>query len=117
MRRVTLLALAVVLAFGLSGTAAGYKTYESITVANASIGFTDATINPPGYMQQNHCEGRLETAEIRYRWDGAAPTTTEGIVLQPLEMLTISTNEDAAKLRMIRTGSTSGVIKFTCWAQ
>lgn len=116
MRRLTcLLTLILALTFGVAGSnATPYTTFETITVANTAIGFTAATIDPPGYTQMKTCRGRLETAEIRFRTDGVAPTSSVGTPLEPLEILTLPTHEDMQNLLMIRTGSTSGVITFEC---
>lgn len=115
--RTTLLILALAACLGLSGSAAAYKTFETITVGASSIGITASTIDPPGYPQMQKCVGRLETAEIRFRTDGGTPTASVGTVLEPLEILTIGGHEDADRLRMIRTTSTSGSITFECSAQ
>ncbi|HYC54523.1 MAG TPA: hypothetical protein VEL28_06275, partial [Candidatus Binatia bacterium] len=68
MRR-TFFALLVV-TVAVVGLHAQRVTYESITVAGTAIGLTDAIIRPPGEPQQTACEGRLETAQVRYRFDG-----------------------------------------------
>lgn len=91
-------------------------TYESITVAATAIGITAAILNPVGgQTQQSACSLRLETAQIRFRFDGPDPTAAEGTTLEIGEVLDISNNADARRIRFIRTGATSGTLKANCW--
>ena len=115
MRRLILAALLV----GLAGTVPSAQrrtiTYESITVAGTAIGITATVTNPAGLPQQTGCTARLETAQIRYRFDGTDPTASEGMLFEVGEVLNIASNEDARTIRFIRTGATSGVLKISCW--
>jgi hypothetical protein len=108
------LLLAFLLALGLAAPVIaqqGYVGYEQVTVANSSIGLTAATINQGnGHMQANKAVCRLETAQIRYRLDGTAPTTTVGTPLEIGDVLTITGNDLLNNFRAIRTGGTSGVL-------
>lgn len=113
MRR-ALLAL-ILCAAAVTTRASDVVTYESITVAATAIGITSTVTNPVGRMQANACSARLETAQIRYRFDGTDPTAAEGMLLEVGDMLLIGSNEDARRIRFIRTGSTSGVLKVSCW--
>lgn len=100
----------------LTGSAATYKTKETITVANTAIGLASATTDPSGWPQMKHCTGRVETAEIRIWWDGTAPTSTVGIPIEPLELITLDDYSDISQLKMIRTTATSATVTFVCWA-
>lgn len=113
MRR--LLLLSVLLTVGLS--ASDLVTYESLTVdaTAGGVGLAATTINPTGRGQVNSCAGRLETAQIRFRWDGTGPTASEGMLLEVGDTVVIGTHEDARRIRFIRTGATSGVLKLSCW--
>lgn len=114
MRRSAWLALACALLAAPVG-AQTPETFESITVANTSIGITGAIISPAGGPQMRACEAQLETAEIRYRTDGTAPTTSEGTLLEPGDVLPLYSADEATRARFIRTGATSGVLKVRCW--
>lgn len=85
---------------------ANYSAYESITVATTAIGFSANLISGKtvAYMT-------LETAQIRYRLDGTAPTATEGHVLDFPATLELSGATNLANFKAIRTGATSGVLK------
>ncbi|HYE88052.1 MAG TPA: hypothetical protein VEA16_16935 [Vicinamibacterales bacterium] len=113
MRRLLLCSLVVALV--LPARASDHVTFEQITVAATAIGITSTITNPSGLPQQNRCVARLETAQIRYRTDSVAPTSTVGMVLEVGDVLTITTNEDARRIRFIRTGSTSGVLSVECY--
>lgn len=54
--------------------------------------------------------GILETAQIRGRDDGTAPTTTEGEVIDVGSVIYMS-EANIVNASFIRTGATSGVIK------
>lgn len=82
--------------------------YESITVAATAIGFTAAT-----YDNAFKASITLETAQIRFRVDGTAPTSAEGHILDVAQSLEIEGKENIANFRAIRTGGTSGVLKVS----
>lgn len=92
-----------------------HVTYESLTVANTAVGITSTVITPAGRPQQTECTGRLETAQIRYRYDGTAPTSSEGTLLEIGDVLTLTNHAYLAAWRGIRTGATSGVLKWHCY--
>ena len=53
--------------------------FETITVSTISIGFTTATIvNSTTGLTADYAFFTLETADIRYRVDGTAPTSAVG---------------------------------------
>lgn len=108
-------ALALVFVLGVTVQAqATYIAFEQITVAAASIGMTLATINVGnGHPQANSATCRLETAEIRWRMDGAAPTTTVGTLMYVGDVIVVSGNDTMNRFRAIRTGATSGVLSCT----
>ena len=114
MRRFTLILLALVATLTLSASAAPFTTFETITVANTAIGISAAVLDPPGMPQMNSCTLRVETAEIRIRWDGDAPTSAVGHPVEPLEQINPPNHADAANLKMIRTTSTSATVSVTC---
>lgn len=88
--------------------------YEAITVADTSVGFTAATITPGGTARPAHrAHVTAETAQMRYRYDGTAPTATEGHLLEVGDVLTIEGINNVSNARFIRTGATSGTIRCT----
>ena len=109
-----LLALALILAVGLSASAAQYR-FETITVANTAIGITETIHTPAGIPQMKACQLRVEGAEIRIRWDGTAPTATVGIPVEVLEIVTLTGHQDISQLQMIRTTATSATVSVMCW--
>ena len=113
--RIRFLLAAVIVGLSVTPTASPHVTYEQITVATSSIGITATITNPTGYPQQNTCVLRLETAQVRYRTDGTAPSSTVGTPLEIGDVLVITTNEDARRVRFIRTGATSGLLNAECY--
>ncbi len=108
-------AAALLLAASAAAWAQADATYESITVANTAIGLTATTTNPTGGFQMGRCQARLETAQVRFRFDGTAPTSSEGTLLEVGDVLSLDTIETARRVQFIRTGGTSGVLKVHCW--
>ena len=93
------------------GEAPSAFAFESITVAGTAIGPTAATISPTGAPGAVRATLTLETAQVRYRYDGTAPTATEGHLLEVGDVLTLEGHVNISRLLAIRTGGTSGVIK------
>ena len=93
--------------------APGAFAYESVTVATVSIGFTATTYQPTNEVGARRAVITLETAQIRYRYDGTDPTSTEGHILEIGNQLIIEGYGDISLFRAIRTGGTSGVLKAT----
>lgn len=117
MKRILLLVFALSSATVVAQVPVGY-TYESITFGATSVGFNQSTIAPSGKPQANVCSGVLESTggEIRFKYDGGVPTSSEGQPLEPTQIITLSGPLNLQQFRGIRTTSTSGVIKFTCSA-
>jgi hypothetical protein len=86
---------------------------EAITVANTAIGPTSATFAPSGEAPAQRAVVTVETASLRYRYDGTAPTASVGHLALPGEVIVVDGVDNVAKLRMIRTGSTSAVVHVT----
>jgi len=112
MRRLSL--IAVMLALVAPVIAQENIEFEALTVAASATGITDSVVNPAGYPQNNYCTARLATAQVRYRYDGTAPSATVGTVMDVGDVLVISGNDIARTIQWFRTGSTSGVLSITC---
>jgi hypothetical protein len=90
------------------------KDYGSYTITNTGgnlYSFADSgspSTKPTGAKSY---VGILETAAIRTRGDGTTPTTTEGTLVNPGQIMALSESEFDGILEFIRTGGTSGVLK------
>jgi hypothetical protein len=82
--------------------------YESITVANAAIGFTPAKLANASYAF-----AQLETAPIRYTSDGTAPTSAVGTLMVAGLGLDVCGPEALKAFRAIRTTGNSGTLTVT----
>lgn len=111
------LGLAVLLCVATPAGSATYRTYGQVTIDNTTggVALTASIITPSGQPQMQHCMLRSETAEIRYRVDGGAPTTSVGTPLEPLEVLRLDSHVELDAFRAIRTGSTSATLNAVCW--
>ncbi|HYX82166.1 MAG TPA: hypothetical protein VE714_07225 [Gemmatimonadales bacterium] len=106
--RHTCCAALIAVTLGVTLTAVSYVNFEQITVAATAIGFTATKITPSGQPMATQAFCRLRTAEISYRIDGGAPTTTVGILWEPGEEKTFNGHDVLANFSAIRTGATSG---------
>lgn len=82
----------------------GMLDYESLAVTNASAVGISA-----GLYDQHHNVAVItcETAPIRFRMDGTAPTTTEGHLLDVGDVLTLEGLGEIAAFDAIATGAAS----------
>lgn len=82
--------------------------FESLTVADTAVGvaFVDAG-------DAERFFATLETAQIRYRYDGTAPTAAVGHLAEIGDVIVIEGTSNIANFKAIRTGSTSGVLRIT----
>ena len=83
------------------------SSYGTITVTDAAIGVDPGKIGTGGIFLT------LETGQIRFRFDGTDPSSTEGHLLEVGQTLTLLNIRSVRQLKMIRTGLTSGVAKVT----
>jgi len=84
--------------------------YESLTVANAAEGIGPAWANSKTAYKAFMT---AETAEMRFRFDGTAPTSTEGHIIDDGDTLELYGNKNIVNFLAIRTGNDSGVLKIT----
>jgi hypothetical protein len=82
--------------------------YEDITVANTAKTLTAAT-----YGASQKAFMTLETAQIRVRFDGTAPTTTVGHLVEVGDTIILDAGSQLSQFQAIRTGATSGVLRVS----
>lgn len=89
--------------------------HEALTIDNTAggIALTAATYAPAGAPGAVRAVLTLETAQIRWTYDGTAPTTTVGHLMETGEKVALTGAETIARFRAIRTGGTSGVLHIT----
>ena len=90
-------------------------TFERILVSGTAVGIATTTTNPTGRTQMNTCYARVETASLRFRDDGTDPTADIGTPLDDNDMLTISGNAVARRIRFIRSATTSPTVSVRCY--
>lgn len=95
-------------------SASAQVKYETVTFTNTAVGLTASTLVAANGEALTACVGKLETAQIRIRYDGTAPTTTEGTLVDVGEIVQLTSNAALQAFRGIRTGGTSGIIRFHC---
>lgn len=105
MKKLFLLAVCI-LAFA---TLAWADSYQALTVDNTAGG---VSLTASYYAGARYALCRLEDGEIRYTKDGATtPTTSVGVLMEPLEFIILDNPGQIKNFKAIRTGSTSGSLK------
>ena len=86
--------------------------FETLTVDNTAAGipFTAATMQPGGKRTAIAAFCSVETAPIRFRGDGTAPTATVGMLLNVGDTFVVWGTEDLNNAKFIRTTGTSGTV-------
>ena len=85
-----------------------FSAFESLTVAGTSVGLTSAT-----FANRNRALVTVETAQVRFRFDGAdnAPTASVGHILEVGDTLELDSEHQLEHIRFIRTGGTSATVR------
>ena len=86
------------------------QAFEKITVDN-TVGGKALTSGTFGTRRYAYIQ--VETAPMRFRIDGGAPTTTDGHLVNPGDAIPLDSNEDITAFRAIRTTATNAVIQVT----
>ena len=74
-----------------------FDAFEPLTVSTVAVGFTAATRG-----DRTHAHVVVETAAVRYRTDGTAPTASVGTVLEPGDVLELDSTHDLVNIQFIR---------------
>ena len=82
--------------------------YESITVPG-----TATTLTAAKAALADRAFISVETGQTRFRYDGTAPTATEGHLLGCGDALVIEGTQNLENFQAIRTNTTSAVLKVT----
>ena len=77
-----------------------FDAFETLTVSTASVGFTAATRDDRRFALVT-----CETADVRYRLDGTAPTASVGHVLPAGGGVFLDSPHQVANFRAIRKDS------------
>jgi len=83
--------------------------FETLTVSTAAIGPTDATITPNVGYEATYGLFTVESNDVRYRFDGTAPTDAVGHLLQAEQNLEVHGKENLANLKFIRVSGDASV--------
>ena len=108
-----ILAVSLVLSVSVAAQYVG-ATGEVMTIADTAVGFTASTLADSSGLQVRVCRGRLETAQIRFYYNGTTPTALDGTMLEVGDWLVIPRHENLKQFKAIRTGAVSGVIRWQC---
>ena len=87
--------------------------YESVSVTNAAKPLNSGVYTDSDGEYAKRAVITVETMPIRYRYDGTDPTSSEGHLLQPMDVLTLIGSSNIQNFRVIRQGGTNATIKVT----
>lgn len=84
--------------------------YEAVTVSNSAIGLTKATYDP-GQEHQKAIRALItvETANMRYTYDGTTPTSTVGHLVGNGDVVTLNGYGNIKRFKAIRTDSDASI--------
>ena len=82
--------------------------FESVTVTGTSTSLTAAT-----YDNAVRATISLETAPVRFRLDGTAPTASVGHTLEVNDVLELHSNDEISRARFIRRDGTYATLRVT----
>ena len=82
------------------------RDFETITVSTVAIGLTAAKIGVGFFLT-------VEGADIRYRLDGTAPTSSVGHLALDGTTIQVINSNTAANLLMIRDGAVDATVSVT----
>lgn len=86
--------------------------YEAVTVSSSAVGLTSTKYNPSGHKAQVAFI-TVEGAQIRFRYDGTDPTSSEGHLFSPGDVLELIGFENIENFKAIRVGSTDATLRVT----
>lgn len=84
--------------------------FQQITVSTTAIGFTTATYSPGTKGTALLATVIVETAGVRYRKDGTAPTSSVGMPLAAGDVLYVWGSVDIKNIKFIRTSGSDATI-------
>ena len=89
--------------------------YEDITVDNTAggVALTATKVQPAAGIRRKAVRISFESAELRFRHDGGAPTTTVGHRANDGDVLTLHGTNNLINFRAIRTGGVSATARVT----
>ena len=85
-----------------------FDAFESVTVSTSSVGLTAATFGDAQYALIT-----VETAAVRFRLDGTAPTATVGHVREVGEGLELDRNTQLEDIRFIRRDGADATLRVS----
>lgn len=117
MKRITLCAVMVAVA-GTVLVGQRQTTFEALTISTSSVGITNSTLRPSGQtFQNNFCTLYVSGANVRFRFDGTAPTTSVGAVASDGDTISIDNLEQASAVRFIRDDAVNATLEIHCWRE
>ena len=86
--------------------------YESISITNTVTGLTEARYLDSDGFYAKRIVIAVETAQIRYRYDGGNPSASEGMPANPMDIIILKGSSNIKNFKAIRTGSTSAALRI-----
>lgn len=87
--------------------------YESITISTTVKSLTSGKYTADNGEVATRAIITVENARLRYRYDGDNPTSSEGHILNPNNVLVIIGSANIQNFRAIRVDGTDAVIRVT----
>lgn len=109
-------ALVLIAGYGAPARAQVAASFENLAIAATAVGLASATKEPGGAATGavTSCTGQVESAGIRVRLDGTAPTAAIGLQLFVGDVIHLRNVHDIGAFKAIRTTGSSGRVQFVC---
>ena len=95
----------------IAGRLIGYD-FETISITNIVKSLTTSKIEDSN-GNAKRIQVTVEDAQIRYKYNGTSPTSSEGHLLNPMDTLELNTTSNIKNLRFIRKGTNNGKVMVT----
>ncbi len=114
--------LLICFVFGVSALASAEGTnpydFESLTVSTTAVGLSSSKYdltNADPNLRTRKVQCAVETAAVRYRLDGTAPTSSVGEILYANDRLILTQPKEISQVRFIRKDSSDATLRCTYW--
>lgn len=87
--------------------------YESLDVEDSVKSLTELKYKNSEGQYAKRAIIKVENAQLRYRYDSGNPIATDGMLLNPMDVLILTTSANIRNFRAIRKGTTSAKIFIT----
>lgn len=87
------------------------NAYESLTISDTAVPLTSTVYAATGQAHARHATIAVEDEPLRFRIDGTAPTSSEGIPVDDGDVIELNSLSEIKNFQAIRQGSSDATIR------